>query len=102
MSGGLIGSLEPSKGRVDLDGDRLRIEFVKLMLGGRGKEFGSAHAEVPCPRCSTLEGLRDHKVALAGDAAPCPTHLNAGFQVRAPNIWWLRDHKASAHSQALS
>ena len=53
VSGGLIGSLEPSKpskGRVDLDGDRLRIEFVKVMLGCRGKKFGSAHAEVPGPR----------------------------------------------------
>ena len=50
VSGRLIGSLEPRKGRVDLEGDRLRIEFIKLMLGCRGKEFGPAHAEVPCPR----------------------------------------------------
>jgi len=57
VSPGLIGRSEPSQGGIDLDRDRLRIEFVKVVPGSSGKELGSAHTEVPGPCGSALEGF---------------------------------------------
>jgi hypothetical protein len=57
VGGGLIGCPESIQGTVDLEGDRLRIEFVKVMPGCRREELGSAHAEFQGPSGSTLEGV---------------------------------------------